>query len=448
MVNQFIRGLFGKSTHAAESAKTYREGVTVITTMHRSGFDQYGKEFLEGFLRAWPDDCKLVFYAEDFQVQESSSRIKVMDLHQQVPKLLAFKRKHNNTPIARGMTKSGYDYRFDAVRFSNKAYVLGHAAAHCDTRYMVWLDADTSMFQRIPSNFIERVLDGGLFMAYLGRFGNHSEAGFLPFDLTHAGSGEFFSTLNDIYESDELFKVREWHDSHIIDCCRSILSARGVILARDLNVHGVAHPFVNSAPGLFMDHKKGPDRKVKQRSRSSDYVIPPYWDVDWHDEIWTELADALCPDEVIGLNLHSSWSAVRMIMPALAAGESTHYTGLYGDAFQGRMKEDGKLFQTIQSVYPEFSYALELAASSADLAIEGSRSLAILGAIPATQTSTLEMFGRQPGLSLLAERAIEDVPIGELSALRLEHRQGTRGAQLLRAVDPTQLQRIDQVLGR
>lgn len=450
MANRRISSLFNWSSRPVDHNKNRSDGVTVVTTMHRKGFDQYGKEFLEGFLRSWPEACELVFYAEDFVIDGGvSDRVRVLDLHREIPRLRAFKLKHSDTPVAHGLLKSGYDYRFDAVRFSNKAYVLSHAAAHCRTRYMVWLDADTSMFQRVPANFIERVLDGGIFMAYLGRFGNHSEAGFLPFDLAHAGATEFFSTLNDVYESGELFKVREWHDSHIIDCCRSLLCARGVIRARDLNVHGAGHPFVNSAPGIFMDHKKGPTRKEQQRSRDSDYLIPPYWDIDWEDRTWADLGDALCPDEVFGLNLGSGWSAVPMILPALSSGEAIHYAGFYGESAGKQMQKDERLFRTIQSVYPEFSFSLEITVPTFLADIRGVRSLLILGAAASQQQTSMSRFlTAQPSLCLLAEPTSPGAADEGFLALGLERRKGNRGEQFLRVDDAVQSRRIDEVLGR
>lgn len=374
MLVSLIKSALGSNKPKQQGNPSHEE-VTVVTTMHAAGFHKYGSSFVDSFLKFWPNNYTLILYAEGFTPEIRSDRIRVLDLHNEVPDLERFKRTHSARPSALGQFKSGYDFRFDAVRFSNKAYVLCDAAQKCNSRYMLWLDADIRTFLNIPGNLIEYLLGQSNFMAYLDRFGTHSEAGFLPFDLNASGSADFFSTLKLIYDSGQVFESREWHDSHILDCCRLILSSQGRIRARRLNIHGTMHPFVNSAPGLFMDHMKGPIRKTENRSNADDYVIPPYWRVNFHAGRYSQIPQLLrqlLPTTIVEVGTWSGWRAVQMALISLESGRPVHYTGY--DVFEDytaeldaremnvkphfSMIEVTRLLTLVKDVYPKFTFSL------------------------------------------------------------------------------------------
>lgn len=380
----FKSALSNSAGRAMATSAAVHGNVTVVTTMHAAGFHKYGRMFVESFLAYWPSNYRLRLYAEGFDFDPGSDRVEVLDLHAEIPALAAFKRNHAAYAVRSGILNGQYDYRFDAVRFSNKAYVLCDAARRVATRFMLWLDADTRTFQHVPGHFIEELLRDGFFLAYLGRFGAHSEAGFLPFDLEAPGATQFFSVLESLYESSELFASREWHDSHLLDCCRTVLGAQGVVKARNLNFHDARHPFVNSAPGLFMDHMKGPQRKEMQKSALKDYLIPPYWRVNFHGGRYAQLPPLLrelLPSTIVEVGTWSGWRAVQMALVSLAAGRDVHYTGY--DVFEDFTKEFDehemnvkphfsekevhRLLSILADVYPRFSFELKSGNTNATL---------------------------------------------------------------------------------
>lgn len=349
--------------------------VTVFTTVHAQGFAQYGRQFMDSFLRYWPKSYDLVIYAEGFDIPSPSSRVRIVD-NASVQGLADFKLRHAQTPMAHGRNKNqDYSYRFDAVRFANKVFAMCDIARLHPSRYVLWLDCDTATFQGVPADFVSRLLGSGEFMAYLGRTGMHSETGFLPFDLDHPGAQAFFSTLERFYASDAVFSLSEWHDCQVIDATRGVLQAQGALKARNLNAYGASHPFINSIPGLFMDHLKGPVRKDQQHSSGADFLVPPYTRVNLHGGRYSQLPvllDEILPSDIVEVGTWSGWRAVQMALVSLRQGIPVHYRGFdvfedFTPEFDQRemnvkphfsKAEVTRLLQLVRDLYPSFSFEL------------------------------------------------------------------------------------------
>lgn len=377
MLKQVLSAMFaGKPMASGPNAMAGGGGepVTVITSFHPAGFAQYGQEFVKSFDRHWPSNYKLVVYAEEFTYEPESPRITVLDLHAEIPALREFKRRHGAVPAARGQTTKGYDYRFDAVRFANKSYVMCEAARRADTRLLLWLDGDTRSFLNVPTDFLVQLLRPGEFMAYLGRTGYHTETGFLPFDLQHPAAKEFFAALQSLYETDTIFTLREWHDCEAIDTCRAVFTAQGKMAARNLNRYGSGHPFINSVAGLFMDHMKGPNRKQAGSSAAQDYLVPPASRVGFGGRYaqLPPLLHHLAPRDIVEVGTWSGWRAVQMALISLEQGLDVTYRGYdvfddFTPEFDARemnvkphfsRDEVGRLLNLVADLYPRFSFEL------------------------------------------------------------------------------------------
>ena len=64
--------------------------ISVVTTFHPAGYEQYGRRMIETFLRHWPTDVHLTVYAQDCAVEYSAPNLSVLDLHESIPQLVAF----------------------------------------------------------------------------------------------------------------------------------------------------------------------------------------------------------------------------------------------------------------------------------------------------------------------------------------------------------------------
>jgi len=265
---------------------------SVITTFHREGYDLYAKKMIQSFDKHWPKDINLYVYHQDEEPIEKSSRIHYFDLHTRCPDLLNFKNKHKDNPLYNGkVMKDGTlnfnanNFKFDAVRFSNKVFCVIDACTTLDSDWVIWLDADTSTFKDIPEDFLSSISPDDCYCTYLGRGTRyHSECGWVGYNIKHPANIEFMSFWKDLYNSGKLFDLREYHDSFVFDCIRRQFEAEGKIKAHDIfgynGAKGPGHPFINSVLGKYIDHMKGTNRKALGHSLPVDLVnnkTEEYW---------------------------------------------------------------------------------------------------------------------------------------------------------------------------
>lgn len=243
----------------------------IITTCNNEGFQLYGKKMVETFDRFWPQDIRLHIYLEDTPLNlKVSKRIISHDLHTEIPSLVIFKNRHKNNPETNGsrMKTGGINFdsnhfRWDAVKFSNKVYVVTTAALQLQSDYMAWLDADTLTFETPSIDLIQRVLPNkDQYCSYLGRHEKyHSECGWVGYNLKHPANEKFMSYWKYLYDSDKLLKLKEYHDSYVFDIVRKKFEAEHGIKNKNLTPphkgKGPGHPFIASELGSFMDHLKG-----------------------------------------------------------------------------------------------------------------------------------------------------------------------------------------------
>lgn len=216
----------------------------IVTSFSLDGYWRYGKDFLES-ARNLPCDVT-VCSEDDLPVPHK----KLDD-----PAHLAFLRRCPDDPT---------DYRFQAKRFSYKVFSI---LASQGKGRLIWLDADVKVFAKVPGKFLDDLMPKGVYTAYLGREKMHSECGFVIYDRSHPAHEKFMSAWRNLYETDDLFKLKEWHDSLAYDHLRTSLNVPSIsISGPGKSTH---HPFINSPLGKYMDHFKG-NRKEKKRSPRGD----------------------------------------------------------------------------------------------------------------------------------------------------------------------------------
>ncbi|MFO1155097.1 MAG: hypothetical protein U1E42_15765 [Rhodospirillales bacterium] len=275
-----------------------------VTTCHAEGWQLYGRDMVESFLRYWPPSVSLYLYAEGFAPDLTDPRVVWLDLLGECPELVAFKERHRENPMAHGTQARhrwevkvrirnplfrvrkvedwGCGYRWDAVRFSHKPFAIFDAARRATTDVLFWIDADIRVFADVPLSFLEAVMPPDCFISYLRR-PRFSECGFVGYNLRHPGTRVFLAEFERLYTTDALFKEREFHDSFLFDVVRRRLEGRhcaGYDIGQGIGDEG-GHVFVNSPLGQYMDHMKG-ERKAEGRSRESDLIVTRDEDY-WHN---------------------------------------------------------------------------------------------------------------------------------------------------------------------
>ncbi len=253
----------------------------IVTTMHSSGYDLYGRKMINSFLKFWPEQYSLVVYTEGFELDQlhaSNNRLIARDLPTCSPDLVLFKQRHQHNRAANGFvepTRRDPDFAFDAVRFSHKVFALYHAIHNRsnDIDAIVWIDADTVTHSAIPNNFLadQFPLKPNVGIYYLGRTQQHSECGWMIFNCLNPHMKAFWKMFSNQYKLDQLFKLKEWHDSFVFDHVRTHMEINAGMKNHNITPgYTKGHPFIDSFLGEYMDHLKGPKRKAAGRSAKTE----------------------------------------------------------------------------------------------------------------------------------------------------------------------------------
>lgn len=270
----------------------------VVTTCHAAGFRDYGRTMLETYLAHWPAQVPLLLYHEGFQPPSVPGRVIAHDLLACSPELAAFKARHAGDPRARGellpwrrlhvgplaiplpLRERRAPYRWDAVRFAHKSHAIFDAARRTDADILIWIDADTRFFADVDMAELALLAPPDSVVSCLRR-PQHSECGFVVYNLRHPEAPRLLQEFEDMYAKDLFLAEREYHDSYLFDVVRKRAQKRGA------RVHDIAdgagwqasHVLINSRLGRFMDHMKG-NRKAEGRSRAADLLVQrdeAYW---------------------------------------------------------------------------------------------------------------------------------------------------------------------------
>ena len=222
--------------------------------MGQAQYDLYGKRFVESAEQHLK--IPLVIYSED---------------------LLECKTTHLTLQedfVKRNSHRPNNNFKYDAVRFCYKPY----AVCQCVDDYvyeehdrLLWIDADTHFLKDITEQWITDNLDeGGAMLNYFGRPNYHSETGLLLFNLRHTQIIDYLREIQRLYDTDELYMLKEWHDSFIWDSVRTQFESQGVKfnnIAQDIAKVPGGH-IIQYMFGDALDHKKG--RRRKQQGYSHE----------------------------------------------------------------------------------------------------------------------------------------------------------------------------------
>lgn len=274
--------------------------ITVVTTFHKEGMDLYGQRFIASFAEHVDKRIKLVVYAEDcYPSNPDPDQITILDQKEVLPKLVDFKTRWKGVPKANGIPPEeikrrrkdwNKEFKWHAVRFSNKVYAVFDACAKRMSTWVVWMDADSYIHSDWSYDNFKRLLPDNTYITYVGR-GKGSqtwpECGFYGINLNHPVAHSFVEDFEKMYEDADngIFTLEEWHDSYVFgellkkykDFPSHDYSAE--MYLKEAKSGGGGHPLINTELGKYMDHMKG-DRKKDGRSKASDIMVnrnETYW---------------------------------------------------------------------------------------------------------------------------------------------------------------------------
>lgn len=251
--------------------------IQIVTTMNERIYHQTGRRMIESVRENWSGvmSAPMMLYAEGFWPAEAAYGASLLSLPEWCH---TFKARHVNVPSANGRSGSGYDYRFDAVKFVNKVAAVEDAMARSDAPYLVWMDADIFAHGEVTAEWLKPLLPAhGEALSWLDRVDIYPECGLVIFNQRHSGAHRAVREWRRLYESWDVFGLRETHDSFALEH----VVKRAGLETRSLSggARTTSHPFVNGPLGARLDHLKGP-RKDYGRSHASDLRAPRpegYW---------------------------------------------------------------------------------------------------------------------------------------------------------------------------
>lgn len=235
----------------------------VVTGWHAKGFKEFAHRFVDSFDRFWSGNIPLACYVEVFVPIPRGE----MHHRDQCPGLKDFLEENAGNDLLNGREpndswkprdrESGYNWRFDAVRFCKQlcypAAIASTFPATSDIA-LAWFDADVVTYKPVPEDMIERFL-GDHDLVYLGRPGKHSEIGFWAVRL-NPRSRAFLRDLASAYPSGRFREFKEWHSAYVFDRIREEHEAKG-LKAHNLTPNGRGHVWFQHELGLYTDHCKG-----------------------------------------------------------------------------------------------------------------------------------------------------------------------------------------------
>ena len=275
--------------------------ITVVTTFHQAGLDLYAQRFLDSFAERVDDRIKLIAYAENCEpVNPNPKQITILSAEEALPKLQQFKETWRNVPKANGIPPDNIkrrrprdwhkEFKWHAVRFSNKVYAVFDACEKHTEAWIVWIDADSYIHSEWSYDDFEKLLPDNAYITYVGR-GKGSqtwpECGFYGINLNHPVAHSFIQDFEQMYEDAEngIFKLEEWHDSYVFGELLKKYKQfpshdySAEMYMREAKTGGGGHPLINGPLGKFMDHMKG-GRKNKGKSAKKDIMVnrtEKYW---------------------------------------------------------------------------------------------------------------------------------------------------------------------------
>jgi hypothetical protein len=255
-----------------------------ITTCNAEQWESYGRAMVVTFCRHWPDEVGLTVYAEGFS-GDCNDHVQFVDLDQAAPWLAPW--KATRTKEQRGFVPrpgKPHNFKYDAARFSHKIAAIGAAAneingLECAAANLIWLDADIVTHADVTVDWLDSLWSSDADMAWLDRARCYPECGFMMFRLP--ACERVIRQIVATYQSGEIFKLQEWHDSYVIQAvCGVARQTQGLRIAslsgKARNIH---HILPNSPLGERLDHLKGA-RKARGRTSAGERVIGSrtgYW---------------------------------------------------------------------------------------------------------------------------------------------------------------------------
>ena len=222
-----------------------KKSIAVVTTFNSRLYKEYAHRFIDTY--NWPFD--LFVYTEDNSYG--------FDLFKEVPKAKEF--------VERNSHRTFKSFHFDSVRFSYKVYAYTDFILNKNVNYdgLIYMDADSVFYKENSIKWMQdNVHKDNCISSYLGRDKMYSECGFLYFNLNHNYTKAFAQEIQDMYNNDTVFNLKEYHDCEVYDTIRRKYWTEHNVLCHNIGDGHDGHVQARSCLAELYDHTKGPRKRT------------------------------------------------------------------------------------------------------------------------------------------------------------------------------------------
>ena len=213
--------------------------------MNEQYYDHCGKAMLRSYKMNWSHILPLHVYNEDdFQVKVSTVTSLGWNLGEDYEK---FQSRHDNEKVK---------------TFAKKGFSIIHAMNALSYDRIIWLDADTIIYNEIPNQLLELISPDDVLSTHFSVWHEENEieyhsceTGFFILNQNHKGYREFCETYKDIYTNDKTDGLRRFYDGEVYGKTVELMEARGYKML-NLNPGKFKTPISRSVIAPYITHFK------------------------------------------------------------------------------------------------------------------------------------------------------------------------------------------------
>lgn len=116
-----------------------------VTSQSAAIYNHLGSHMIDTWLKFWPEESQLTIYAENVNIKQKDSRIRVLDWEEYCGKDY----KNFRTNVTRDKRTS---------RFAKKGFSFLHFMEHESAENLVWLDSDLLFYKKLTIDILQGLL--------------------------------------------------------------------------------------------------------------------------------------------------------------------------------------------------------------------------------------------------------------------------------------------------
>ena len=185
----------------------------LVTSFSPQGYEAYGKSMLESAFQNFKGSI-IAYYDEE---PEECNKVEGV-IYADLTKTYGFRTflgYIDRSPVFSGKTPAGYNYNYDARKFSKKVFAQLDVLKP-NTGKVLWVDSDSLITKPLTEEFVSSLFNGKA-LSYLGRAGFHTETGFVGFDTDKHDFPKFLEKYTECYRKGRIFTLQRWHDCAAFD---------------------------------------------------------------------------------------------------------------------------------------------------------------------------------------------------------------------------------------